>query len=631
MRFLYTSLSFLLAVAGMAQSLSGDTLKHARQEASFSAAVVTATREAGVSGRNVPQTVNVVGRDKLTETFRSSVLPTLAEQVPGLFLTAGNILGYGVNTGMGTMKVRGVGGMASLLVMVDGQPQYAGLMGHPIADSYQTLLAERVEVVSGPSSMLYGSNAMGGVVNIVTRQALRDGWHGNFLAKAGSYGTAETSFDVQMHRQKFSATAGYNFGGTDGVRTNSAFQQHSGFLKLGYDISRHWAAALDGSLTYFKASNPGTIDEPLLDNDQEITRYLGSLSLDNRYDKADGSLRLYYNGGHHHINDGYSPGGTPRPVRYVHNDYVAGVSAYETLRLFSGNHLTLGFDYKHFGGEAYNRNVLTREHIALNKTEGTSFREDELAGYADLRQDLGSYVTLEAGLRFDWHSRAGSEWVPQGSLTFHLPTRGELRMLVSKGFRNPTLRELYMFPPQNPRLEPERLMNYEVSLRQPLMEGRMHLGANLFYLKAENLITTTRIGGKPQNVNTGQTENCGVELLFDVQPVRGLRLDANYAYLHTTRLLEAAPKHKLYVGARYDYKCFGVSTSVQYVAGLHPSLDAADGKQNFVLWNATLSYRPLRWLTVFAQGENLLAQRYEIVAGYPMPRATFQGGVKISL
>lgn len=631
MRILHTIFAFTFSLMSMAQPGGGDTLRSEHGAESFQTAVVTATREAGVSGRDVPQTVTVVGRERLTEHYRSSLLPTVAEQVPALFITTGNILGYGVNTGMGTIKVRGIGGMASLLVLVDGQPQYAGLMGHPIADSYQTLMADRIEVVSGPASMLYGSNAMGGVMNIVTRQAESKGWHGSFMAKGGSYGTAETGLDVQMRRRKLSLAAGYSFGRTDGVRSNSDFQQHSGFLKLGYDFSNHWKGAIDGSMTYFKASNPGPVDAPLLDNDQEITRYLGALRLDNRYDMADGSLRLYYNGGHHHINDGYSPGGTPRPVRYIHNDYVAGVSAFETLRLFEGNHLTLGFDAKHFGGEAYNRNVSTREHIQLTKTEGTEFKEDELSGYADMRQDIGRYVTLEAGLRFDWHSRTGSEWVPQGSVTFHLTTQGQLRFLVSKGFRTPTLRELYMFPPQNAGLEPERIMNYEVSMRQPLMQGRMHLGGNVFYLKAENLITTTRVGGRPQNVNTGQTENCGFELLFDYVPVCGLRLDANYAFLHTTRLLEGAPKHKLHFGVRYDYKRFTVSTGVQYVAGLHPSTDAADGKQNFVLWNATLNYRPLQWLTVFAQGENLLAQRYETVSGYPMPRATFMGGLKIEL
>ena len=61
--------------------------------------------------------------------------------------------------------------------MIDGHPQYAGIFDHPIADAYQSFLAERVEVLRGPASVLYGSNAMGGVVNIVTRKMQEDDQH----------------------------------------------------------------------------------------------------------------------------------------------------------------------------------------------------------------------------------------------------------------------------------------------------------------------------------------------------------------------------------------------------------------------------------------------------------------------
>ena len=85
-------------------------------------------------------------------------------------------MGYGVSDGAaGSMNLRGIGGAAGMLILIDGHPQYMGLMGHPIADAYQSMLAERVEVLRGPASVLYGSNAMGGVVNIVTRKIQQDG------------------------------------------------------------------------------------------------------------------------------------------------------------------------------------------------------------------------------------------------------------------------------------------------------------------------------------------------------------------------------------------------------------------------------------------------------------------------
>lgn len=86
--------------------------------------------------------------------------------MPGLFTTSRGVMGYGVSNGAaGGISLRGLsGGNARLMVLIDGHPQYAGIFGHPIADAYQTLLADQVEVLHGPASVLYGSNAMGGVL-----------------------------------------------------------------------------------------------------------------------------------------------------------------------------------------------------------------------------------------------------------------------------------------------------------------------------------------------------------------------------------------------------------------------------------------------------------------------------------
>ena len=119
--------------------------------------VVTGTRHE-TDVRHLPMTISVVGRQKIAEGFQPSLLPTLTEQIPGLFVTGRGIMGYGVSGGAaGQMTLRGVGGgpTTGLLVLIDGHPQYMGLMGHPIADAYQSMLADRVEVVRGPASVLY--------------------------------------------------------------------------------------------------------------------------------------------------------------------------------------------------------------------------------------------------------------------------------------------------------------------------------------------------------------------------------------------------------------------------------------------------------------------------------------------
>ena len=384
--------------------------------------VVTGTRGA-TDIRHLPMTVSVVGRQKLTESYRTQVLPTISEQVPGLFVTSRGVLGYGVSNGSaGSIKVRGVGSGASMLVLIDGVPQYAGLMGHPIPDAYQTMLADRVEVLRGPASLLYGSNAMGGVVNIVTRQLRRDGSRNNVTLQGGSYGTIEGGITNTTRKGRVESILGFNYSHTDGDRPDSRFSQYSGFAKLGYEISSHWRATGDINLTHFEAENPGEVESPLTDNDSRITRGMASLALTNTYRNTEGAVRVFYNWGHHEINDGYGPGEEPQEALYMHDDLMGGVSIYQSASFFRGNRITLGFDYQHFGGRAWNEEMATKAESVLGDKE-----QDEVAGYAELRQDLWSWLTIDAGLRVDHHSQSGTELVPQGGLTFRLSPQADLK------------------------------------------------------------------------------------------------------------------------------------------------------------------------------------------------------------
>lgn len=108
-------------------------------------------------------------------------------------------------------------------------------------------------------------------------------------------------------------------------------------------------------------------------------------------------------------------------------------------------------------------------------------------------------------------------------------------------------------------------------------------------------------------------------------------VDANYSFLHMENPVIAAPEHKLYVGGNYTRGRWSVSSGMQYIAGLYTSVGENPATERFVLWNLRGQFRVLKWLKVWIMGENLLAQKYEINAGYPMPRATVIGGINIHL
>ena len=593
--------------------------------------VVTGARY-GADVRHLSMTVSVMNRDKIEHQHTPSLLPMLTEHVPGLFITSRGMMGYGVSGGAaGSMNLRGMGGnSARLMVLVDGHPQYAGIMGHPVADVCQGMMAGKVEVLRGPASVLYGSNAMGGVINIVTRKMDKDGVETQANVGYGSYQTIQSEITNRIRKGKFTSIISGSYNRTDGHQDNMEFRQYSGYVKLGYEWSSHWKTMADVNLMQFKASQPGAISAPLEDADQRITRGMASVSLDNTYEKTSGTLSLFYNWGRHKINDGYNAmeGESPLDYRFHSDDVMMGISWHQNFRLFAGNHTTIGADWYRFGGKAWNKFVSGEKQGEHKEIVDKS--QNEIAGYVDFRQHLASWLTLNAGLRLDHHDQVGTEWIPQLGAAIHLPKNAEVKLSASKGFRYPIIREMFMWGVANPDLEAERIWNYEVSYSQRLLENRMQIGINFFYLKGDNMIMVAPVDGRMMNVNTGKIENNGVELQGTYRVSPHWIIDANYSYLYMKNPVISSPEHKFYGGVSYAKGAWNVSTGIQYVGGLYKSI-APEEKENYVLWNLKASYAISKHLSLWVRGENLLAQQYEMMSGYPMPKATFMGGVQVVL
>ena len=615
-----------LAIALVALAI-GQSVYAQKDSIALKEVVVTGTRNA-VDVRHLPITVSVVGRETLTEQHQASVLPTVMQQVPSLFVTSRSMMGYGVSTGAaGGINLRGIsGGAGQLLVLIDGHPQYQGIYGHPISDSYQTLMAERVEVLRGPASVLYGSNAMGGVLNIVTRAASanRDGVKTTINLGAGSYGTVQAEAANQIRSGRFSSTVAAQYGRTDNHRPRMGFEQYGGYMKLGYDLSEHWNTYIDANITHFNASYPGSVSSPLFDADQWITRGVVSAALENHYQNTNGAVSVYSNFGRHKIDDGTADPTKPTQRFFRSKDALTGVSWYQSAQLFEGNRLTAGVDYQHIYGNAYYTSKQTGEVLDTpNKQSAKSYR-NEIAGYVDFRQDLTEWLTVDAGIRVDHHSVVGTEWIPQAGIVVRPMSTGEVKAMVSKGFRNPTMREMYLYPPSNEELEPERMWNYELSWRHRM--GAFNYGLNLYYIKGDNMIQTVN----RKNVNTGEIENYGIELEAAWRMNRWWSLTTNHSLLHMEHAVVAAPEYKGFLGANYHRDRWSVVAGLQYINGLYTAVGENETKENFCLLNASVSYAVAKNISLWLRGENLLAQSYEINLGYPMPRATVMGGVQLS-
>ena len=301
------------------------------------------------------------------------------------------------------------------------------------------------------------------------------------------------------------------------------------------------------------------------------------------------------------------------------------MSWYQSANLWTGSRLTVGADYQHIYGRAYYTSRETGEVLETQNKQSAHVHNNEYGIYVDLRQDIFSWLTVDAGIRYDKHTITGGEWIPQGGIVIRPTETGEIKAMVSKGFRNPTMREMYLYPPSNTDLEPERLMSYELSWRHRILEGRLYYGLNLYYIKADNIIQTIQ----RQNVNTGELENKGVEMEATWLVNEHWSVNTNHSYLDMKNPVVAAPTYKGYFGARFMQGKWSASAGLQQVCGLYKAVGENEEKETFSLLNLTIDYQLAPTFKLWIKGDNLLAQQYEINAGYPMPKATFMAGISL--
>lgn len=588
---------------------------------SLSEVVVTGSNVA--VGRNLlPYTVSVIDHEQLEASGQTQLLSDLSVSVPSLFVTQRGLLGYGVsNGGAGHIKMRGIGGdrASAVLMMVDGQPQFAGIYSHHVADFYTKENVERVEVLRGPGSVLYGSNAMAGVINVITRNAKDQGVHTTLSSEFGSYNTWMSSLTNTTRFGRFSSLVNVSYDRTSGNIDGMNFRQWSGYVKVGYDISDNWRSAADFTLmnskshdpVYPRLSNPESTDVYR----QNIIRGEASVSASNSYESTSGNIRVYYSYGNHFIDD---------PRHFHSKDNRLGVLAYQNFKPWTDADMTAGFDYDTYSGAVPVSGG--NQHKPGSLSTLSRKRITEYSPYVTLSQSLiNSNLILNGGVRLAMSNKFHTRWIPQAGITYRLPTGTGLKGSVSSGYRNPSFRELYLYRMANPDLQPERLMNYEVSIRHSFSK---YLTADVtaYFARGSNMIQTLDM----LNVNTGRFRNKGIEVSLSSHPTTTLRLNATYSYLHTTlRNLTGAPRHQYYIGAIWQpITPLTIGVDLRGAARLFVS----DGikHQSYATLNIKATYEAFRWLALMAQVDNITDARYMINRGYPMPGITAMGGFKLS-
>jgi len=569
--------------------------------------VVTATMTPKAV-KDCSASISVISADDLNAFTANNALNLLSNQ-PGIFIHRTG------DFGRADVDIRGIGQRGQrIAILVDGRPEKMGLFGCAVTHAFPLDNVERIEVVRGPSSVLYGSEALGGVINILTRMP-RKKFETDFSASYGSFNTQQYNFRHGGNLNKLHYYFTLDRRSSDGHRENSNYSGNAFTGKVIYDLSEHFEVSFRGKYFNGKKYEAGSIDVPLTNFWNDYERGAVDFSLSGKGDKDEVFLKLYRNFGHHQFSDGWHS-----------RDYInGGVLRYTTHRIVN-NEMTIGADFRILGGKSYNWPI-----GEWDKYEAAVFIQDEYV--------LAKRLILSAGIRLHNDSLYGSEICPHGGLVYQLSEKTSLRGTINKGFRSPQLNELYMYPAANSALEPERVWNYEIGFKQDIARW-LTLDGSFYQMKGSNLIETQPNASPPPEfkfLNTGEFTFKGAEFSLRAEFNQNLSGILFYTYLDPGEKTRGRPGQKLDFTLRLREKLFHISMQAQYVTDYFASDFSTNSLPSYLLFNSMLIVNISRALELFFDINNIFNEDYRIyvdlpgiAAGiYPMPGRNLNLGIRI--
>jgi outer membrane receptor protein involved in Fe transport len=572
----------------------------------FNPIVKTGTKAAGAQ-RDLAASISVIGPARLEQIPSSAVFDVVNAYVPGLYLTEWNVMGFGAaGSSAGKFSMRGIGGGADTHVMIlrNGRPDFMGLMGCTIADEFATDGVERIEVVRGPASFLYGTNASAGVINVISRKREREGFETRLKAGYGEYNSQKYSIEHggKKGNIEYNLTAAHR--SSDGFRDDAKDTYEGNFYTghVGYTFSRNTSIEMNTSLADLYLFDPGFITDPNADDWYDILRWGGDLTLTHQSRLGESYLKLHGNFGKHKFFDGWRS-----------SDQMIGVMAYHNVKFTGGNTTTVGFDVKQYGGHAEGSVDYIEKEIT------------EYAPYVYMQQLLLGRLIASAGFRLEHHTLYGTVSIPKVGLVAHITNTNALRLDFSKGFRSPSIRELYFFPPHNEDLKPDEIWNMEAGYTQQI--GRtFQIDATVFHNEGDNLIAMAKRVQGPgyQYTNVGQIENNGVEIEATWMPVDRVNLGASWSGIDMKYEIPNVPEKKTTAFVSWQISKLFFSGMLIWVQDLIGQDSASPiphryPMADYVVVNFSASYKFFEMFGVGLTIKNVFDADYQTMYGYPMP------------
>jgi vitamin B12 transporter len=643
-----TSLRPLLQSVSLAAMLAAacSTTALAQQSASpenVLPAIVVSPTGVPTPEAQIASSVTVVTAQDIEREQRRTV-PDVLANVPGL-----NIVQAGGPGGQTSIFIRGTNSNQTK-VLIDGIDVSDPSNPNRSFDFGQLLTSdiERIEVLRGPQSGLYGADAIGGVISIITKRgqgpakvaALVEGGSFKTFNQTASLSGSKENFDYAFNVAHFRAAdtpvTPPELLPPGRAAIGNFYDNITGSTKLGLDVSENFRLNYVGR--YTEGELRFTSDEFF--GGKFVPRAIQSTqNVKQFYTRAeavvtgfDGRFTNFF--GVNYTDTSTTSQTTPTSIPTLNAGRRTRVDWRGVAALAPGQTLVTGLEHE----------------IESMGTTGVKADNGNSGAYAELQSEFAQRLFVVSNIRHDKNERFGEATTFRIAPAVLLPvTETKLKASYGTGFKAPTLNQLFVSFPDfffyaNPNLRPEESTGYDVGFEQPLFNNVVRFGATYFHNDITNLITSALdpVRGAPNrtNINIGKAETSGVEAFVMVKPVDWLWFRADYTYTdafdRTTNLqLLRRPRNKAsFTAAWTPIDPLTLSATVLYVG------EWIDGNRDFsiprlvapgfTVVNVAADYKINEYAKVFARIDNLFDERYQDPTGFLRPGFAVYGGVRLT-
>ena len=583
--------------------------------------IVSSTRLETAVTRS-PASVTVISRDEFAERQIVQVGDAL-RYVPGL-----NIVQTGAPGQLTSVFTRGLTSEATQ-VMIDGIPVNQGLAGLYNFSDLTSENIERIEVVRGPQSSLYGPRAGAGVINILTRTGGIDPVN-TLTLEGGSYGTFRETATTSGSTGPLDYFASFNHLDTDNDRPNNEYRYTSGTVKLGWQPSDRFRLSTLVLYSLADTGNPGVITNPKPLDNLLTERWLVAPKIE--WDATNWwHHTLIVSVDHERQVNNPNQDGFVGPTRALFKrwqvDYQNVVEAADWLQIVSG------YFYSRVETEQEQPFIAAGSTLLSDKTENH-------AGFIQLEARPTKDLTLLASGRFDHFSQSGDILTGRLAANYIVPKVGTiLRSSAATGF-SPATSQDKIFG-NNFDLDPNETTGWDVGIEQPFCDNKVVAGVTYFHNEASNIIGFDNLFN---TFNLGSARTQGIETFLRLEPIKNLYLSLNYTYLDAEKTssediqqpdgarLARRPRNHFTGSIRYRwFDRLQTGMELESVSGREElSFGAANFDiEDYTTVRLTADFEVCKGFHVTARIENLLDEEYSEVFGYPSLGRGFYGGVHL--